>query len=151
MRITKYKALIVKDSAINYESKHGQGDAYATSPELVGDVLRELFHADKLPNEQMWEVCINAKGRVVGAFELATGTATQCVCDVAAVVRNALLCGAYSVILAHNHPSGDSTPSREDISTTDRVKNALKIVGLSLVDHLIIGDGDYSMREHGLA
>lgn len=150
MRITTYKTLLVKDSAINYTSRHGNGDACVICADDAGQILRDLFRADQLINEELWQICLNCKGRVIGVFELATGTKTSCYCDAGSVARNALLTGAHSVILAHNHPSGDSMPSRDDISATRRAAAALDLVGVKLLDHVIIGDTDFSIRSAGL-
>ena len=64
---------------------------------------------------------------------------------------NALKNGAVNIILLHNHPSGDPTPSAEDVSTTQRVKEAGSLIGIKLMDHIIIGDNKYvSLKERGL-
>ena len=67
------------------------------------------------------------------------------------VFRMAVQKGAYAVILAHNHPSGDPEPSPEDISVTRRLVEAGRILGVQVLDHIIIGDGRYtSLNERGL-
>lgn len=144
MSITTYKTLLVKDSATNYELKSNRS-SMINNMEEAGAILRELFHASELCTEQMWEICLNAKGRIIGVFELATDTQYQCFCDTAAIARNALLCNAFGVIIAHNHPSGDSTPSDADIDTTKKVKAALRLVDIQLFDHIIIGERNHSM------
>ena len=59
--------------------------------------------------------------------------------------------GCSGVVLAHNHPSGDTEPSREDIETTQRLVNAGEILGIKVLDHIIIGDGKYlSFKEQGM-
>lgn len=62
----------------------------------------------------------------------------------------ALLCGAVSIIVVHNHPSGDAAPSKEDINVTKRIKKAGEVIGIGLLDHIIIGDGYYSFLENDL-
>ena len=68
------------------------------------------------------------------------------------VFKGAILHNATSLILAHNHPSGNTAPSREDIATTERVAKSGKILGIDLLDHIIVGtDGNYrSLKEEGL-
>jgi DNA repair protein RadC len=67
------------------------------------------------------------------------------------VFKTAVKRSAASIILAHNHPSGDPTPSQEDISITRRLIEAAKIIGIELLDHVIIGDSTYcSLKEKGL-
>ena len=66
------------------------------------------------------------------------------------LVENALLANASAVILSHNHPSGVALPSNEDFATTDRARAALEGVGIPMVDHIIVADGDFvSMRDSG--
>jgi DNA repair protein RadC len=70
--------------------------------------------------------------------------------DIRKVVENAILTSASAVILAHNHPSGIALPSQDDYVATDRAKAALKTIGVELVDHIIVADGDYvSMANSG--
>lgn len=140
MRINKYRVELVKEQGINYET--------ATTPQAAADILERIFSASKRCEEHTWELCMDTKGRVVGVFELATGAMCGCIMDTASVARNALLTNAYGVIIAHNHPSGDPTPSREDIQTTGRIKAGLELLGIALHDHIIIGDSTLSMREH---
>ena len=67
------------------------------------------------------------------------------------IFRQALLCNAASVILLHNHPSGDPSTSREDIRLTQNLKEAASIMEIPLLDHIIIGDNTYiSLREKGI-
>lgn len=65
------------------------------------------------------------------------------------VFRQAIISGASRIILAHNHPSGSTQPSSEDIKTTDSMVKAGKIIGIEILDHIIIGNGYYSFREAG--
>ena len=67
------------------------------------------------------------------------------------ILIEALRCCAVSMVLVHNHPSGDPQPSREDILLTRRVEEAGRMIGIPVLDHIIIGDGTYvSMKERGL-
>ncbi len=62
-----------------------------------------------------------------------------------------MVCGGASIIICHNHPSGDSTPSKEDINITARIKECGKIIGIELLDHIIIGNNEYtSLKEKGI-
>ena len=113
------------------------------SSEAVYQLLDKAFNASRRCEEHTWEICINAKGKVVGLFELATGGMVSCTLDPASVARNALLVNAYGVMIAHNHPSGDPTPSKEDRQVTAQIKAGLTLLGLHLLDHVVIGDGTY--------
>jgi DNA repair protein RadC len=70
------------------------------------------------------------------------GTANSCPVHPRKVLQRAILCGAVSLLVAHNHPSGVLTPSREDINTTRLLRNACDAVGIKLLDHLIVSDTD---------
>ena len=143
MRIVKYQTQLVKEAGFNYE-------ATAMSPEEVYRLLEKAFNAPRRCEEHSWQICTDVQGRAVGLFELATGTRAACYMDPAAVARNAILTNASGVIISHNHPSGNASPSKDDLQATARVKEALALFGITLFDHVIIGDGQYtSLRERG--
>ena len=100
MIITKYTTLLVRDSASEREISR------ANDPETARSIFCDLFHADRLPVEGVWQLCLNAQNEVAGAFCVGQGATTSCYVDVPSIARNALLTGACGVILAHNHPSG---------------------------------------------
>ena len=79
------------------------------------------------------------------------GGTTEITVDPAAIIRSALLVNAKNIIVAHNHPSGDPTPSTEDKNITMKIKAACQLLNLYLQDHIIIGEKNYySFLEHGL-
>lgn len=101
-----------------------------------------------LPKEQKEErvfvLPLDAQGRVLAKPILVSvghedGTAAI---DAGAIFREALKAGAEEIIVAHNHPSGNPTPSRADIAATARLQDGAELVGLKLIDHLIIGNGE---------
>ncbi len=80
---------------------------------------------------------------------VSTGTMTSSIIHPREVFKTALLSSATSLLLLHNHPSGDPTPSCEDILITEKLKGAGEIMGIALLDHVIIGDGYVSLKEKG--
>ena len=95
-------------------------------------------------------LCLNAGGKVLKLALLNEGDINAVHFSVRKIVETALSAKAVSVILAHNHPGGTLTPSREDLDATNSAKAALSTVGIQLLDHLIIsGDGYCSLREDG--
>ena len=89
--------------------------------------------------------------KLIRDVTLAKGTVNASVISPREIFIEGLRCGAVSLILVHNHPSGDPSPSREDELLTKRVEEAGKIIGISLLDHVIIGDTTYiSLRERGI-
>lgn len=104
-----------------------------------------------LQQEEFHVVLLNAKNRVLDQVVVTGGTLTASLVHPREIFRSAIRRGAHAVILAHNHPSGDPTPSREDREVTLRLIQAGKVIGIEVLDHLVIGDGRYfSFRERGL-
>lgn len=104
----------------------------------------------KRTEEHLYVFYIGANGRVLLHEEFSRGTADQTVAYPGQIIRRALDKGAAGVILAHNHPAGVASPSKGDKSLTLRVRAALKLVEIELLDHFIVAeDGVYSMGEHG--
>ena len=94
---------------------------------------------------------LDTKSKIIGYHELSVGTIDASLVDPAALFRAAVLAVASSVVLVHNHPSGDPTPSREDLQITKQLINAGHLIGVTVLDHVIIGDpGFHSIRESGV-
>lgn len=89
--------------------------------------------------ETLFAISLDKTGRVLFADRISQGTLTQTVIYPRIVVESALRHQAHSVILAHNHPSGDVRPSEEDREATDSIRSALATIGISLFDHMIVG------------
>jgi len=108
---------------------------------LLGDEDQEVFCA----------FFLDIKNRVAGYAEVARGSVDSCPVDPRMVFRAALLApGCASVILCHNHPSGDPQPSAEDRGLTARLKNAGSMLGMPVLDHVIVGGAKhYSFAERG--
>ena len=82
---------------------------------------------------------------------MSTGSLNSSIVHPREIFKRAVLQNAASIIICHNHPSGDPTPSQEDINTTKRIYDAGKILGIELLDHVIIGDNKYtSLKEKGV-
>lgn len=104
-----------------------------------------------LEQEQVRAMFFDTKQKLIRDVTLAKGTVNASVISPREIFIEGLRCGAVSLILVHNHPSGDPSPSREDELLTRRVEEAGKIIGISLLDHVIIGDTTYiSLRERGI-
>ena len=133
------KLQCVRESSGGYNARH----RFQSSDDVCA-LLNNVFDACHLAEEHVWLVCLDIKGHVLGLFEVNKGTVSECVCSPREFFIRALLCGAVQIILAHNHPSGDPSPSDSDISLSKRIYQAGKILGVSLTDFLIIGkDGTY--------
>lgn len=119
-----------------------------SSVSRVGAYLLDRFTGEK--NEVLYQLCLDRKGKLLACKKLGEGDIASAELDIRRLVENALLTGASSVILAHNHPSGVALPSEEDYIATSRAKEALAVVGVVLTDHIIVADGDFvSMSDSG--
>lgn len=96
-----------------------------------------------LKQEQMILILLDTKGNLIGDNIIAKGTVDSLVLSCREIFMDALNKGAVNIILIHNHPSGDPTPSMEDIKTTKMVEASGKLLGVTLLDHIIIGDHKY--------
>lgn len=119
-----------------------------SGPEDVYRLLRgRLAHLDR---ERFVVVVLNTKNAVLESPTVSIGTLSASLVHPREVFKPAIRAGAAAVILAHNHPSSQLEPSREDREVTRRVADAGKTIGIDVLDHLIIGDGFYSFKEYGL-
>ena len=119
------------------------------SPLSIADYYMESMR--HLNRENMLLIMLNVRLELIAEEKIAIGTANEAVYSVREVFNLALKKDAVNIILLHNHPSGDATPSNADKVTTRKLVDAGKIVGIKLIDHIIIGDNSfYSMSEHNL-
>lgn len=92
--------------------------------------------------------CLSSRNHVLGYHELSRGTTDTTVVHPREVCKVALLANATAIILGHNHPSGDPSPSPQDLQLTHRIRNATEIIGIELFDHVIVATGGYvSLRQ----
>ena len=111
----------------------------------IGNVIgqpadaRAVFLPMMLPDrETLVVMLLDDHRRVITAFVAATGTATQVSCEMPAIFRPAVLLGATYILIAHNHPNGDTRPSDADILTTKMIEAGSALLGIGLIDHLIL-------------
>lgn len=116
------------------------------------DYFLTLFSPDTLEHhEEMFVFVLNRASRILGWAKLSSGGLAGTVCDARIIGQIALLSNAQSIILAHNHPSGELKPSETDIKLTRTIRDALKLFDIQLLDHLIITTEGYtSMADEGL-
>ncbi|NLW46613.1 MAG: DNA repair protein RadC [Firmicutes bacterium] len=122
-----------------------------TSPFVCYQVLQYLLDLKSEPVERFGIIALNTKHKIVGVHIIGNGTIDKIYIEPRQVYMAALMNNAKAIIAFHCHPSGDATPSRDDLILTQRLKKAGKIMCIELLDHLITGEGDYvSLREEGL-
>lgn len=150
--IGKVKAIQLKSIAelSNRLSKANARKALImNSPKTVARYYMEEYR--HLEKEQALVILLNGSHKLITDFTLSVGTANRTLVSTREVFREALKYGAVFFMLLHNHPSGDPTPSEQDIQMTHRMREAGMIMDIELIDHIIIGDNKYiSIREFGL-
>ena len=109
---------------------------------LVSDYYMEKMR--HLEQEHLYVMYLGTKCKLIKERLLTTGTVNQSLISPREIFIEALRCCAVNIIAVHNHPSGDCTPSRNDIECTRQIKKAGDLVGITLLDHIIIGDNKYS-------
>lgn len=127
------------------KAKYTEGEK-VNSPQMIADYfMEELRHKRE---ECFVVIFLDAKCRMLGNEVVSTGSLTASIVHPREVYKKAVQKSAHSIIALHNHPSGDPSPSEEDIQITKRLKQAGDIMGIPLLDHIIIGDGIYrSLKE----
>lgn len=135
--IKSFSLKMVRESNIDYKIGLGQR---ITSPETVHQIAIEGLKIHEEPAEIFSILTLNTKNDITGYFEITRGTLNNSIVHPRDVFQRALLQNANSIILLHNHPSGDPTPSNEDVMVTKRLQEAGEIMGIKILDHIIIGD-----------
>lgn len=119
------------------------------SPATIADYYMEKMR--HLEQENLLVLYLDTKCRLIQDKTISKGTVNQALISSREIFIEGLKCNAVSIILIHNHPSGDCTPSRDDISSTKNICEAGKLIGISILDHIIIGDRKYfSLKESKL-
>ena len=139
-----YKIMLVREGRVPCYNQQIRSaiDASVILHTYLADVDREHFVI----------ILLNQKNRVIGVNTVSVGSLTASICHPREVFKGAILANAASIICGHNHPSTDCQPSREDRALTTRLVEAGKLLGISILDHVIIGgEGRYfSFADEGL-
>lgn len=137
-RIPKYRLELVREDSKIYNV------GGFTTPSDIKKYVEEIFNLSNQAEEVLVLLVLDTKHRVIGAFEVSRGTINATVTHPREVFKRALLLNAAKIALAHNHPSGDVTPSKEDIQVTNRLVEAGDILGIPVIDHVIVGSNGYT-------
>ncbi len=142
---------IVKECALRMSWQNLQND---DAPVIANwDVMVDYCRAAMgwLEVEEFRIMFLNAKLKLIGEETQQRGTVNQVSVHPREVIKAAINSGATAIILAHNHPSGDTTPSKADIDITRQIAEAAKLVNIKVLDHLIISKNTvYSFKDHGI-
>jgi DNA repair protein RadC len=134
--------MLVREAGVAYT------EALCTSAKVY-QLLRE--EAASWDREHFLVLALDGKNRLLGVETISVGTLTASLVHPREVMKGLLLANAAAFIVAHNHPSGDPTPSAEDVAITKRVKDCADLFGIRLLDHVILGRERYvSLCDEGL-
>ena len=129
------------------EVKYNLDQKTITDPATIFDILNETFDLSEQAQEMFGIIMLNTKNKIIGLSVISIGTLNASLVHPREVFKQALVANSSQIILFHNHPSGDTTPSKEDIDITNRLVEGGKILGVDILDHIIIGDGFLSFAE----
>jgi len=127
------RSRLVREKEMPHVNISCSSDAASYVREHIGDFDREVILA----------IAMDARHNVNATSMVHIGTANESVADTADILRVALYSSSRNLIVAHNHPSGDPSPSAEDKALTKRLKEAAALMNINLLDHIIIGDERY--------
>jgi len=134
-KVPSYTVMLVRDKKIETDTK------FINSPDDVNKILQSYLNG--VDREHFVVILLNRKNGIIGINTVSVGDLSTSIVHPREVFKPAIVAGAASIIVAHNHPSGDPAPSRDDINVTTRLKEAGDILGINVLDHIIIGDGCY--------
>jgi DNA repair protein RadC len=144
--------MVMPEFSISLKTKGKSSEAFITKcGEDTAKLARFCFDSDKIEwVESFIVIGLNRANKVLGFYKVSSGGVTGTVADPKVIYQFALLSNASSIIIAHNHPSGNTTPSEQDRTLTNKIKEAGKMLDITLVDHVIVTvDGFYSFAENG--
>lgn len=143
-RVNVVSLQLIKESSFLYKPRK------CSSPEDSYQLFSQFI--EKEATEHLLVACLNTKGEVVNISTVHVGSVNQSLAVPREIVETALLSNALSIIICHNHPSGSTMPSENDLRFTKSMKNACMLLQINLFDQLIISaNGDYlSMKQEGL-
>lgn len=141
-RINIVSIKMVKESSFLYQTRQ------ILSPNDAYEMIKEQLEG--LDREQFIIACLNTKNEPTNISVVSVGSLNKAIVHPREVFKTAILSNAASIMAFHNHPSGDTTPSDQDIQLTNRLYEAGELLGIKVLDHLIIGDGSFtSLKEKG--
>lgn len=140
--LPRYAVKLVRENRVSY------GETIANPFDAV-NLFKNLLEDES--QEVMSMIAFNVKHEPIGYFEVCRGGLDKSIASPREIAKRALLINASSVMLAHNHPSGNLNPSRADIRTTKLIKDGLSLLEIDLLDHIIVSlNGSVSLRQEGL-
>lgn len=136
---------LVKEASRNYKDI----PTSLNDPYKVYQQIERVINPSELSEEEFWVICLDTKNKNIGNFRIARGAIDYTVVHPREVFKGAIILNSAKIILTHNHPSGNPTPSPEDLRTTKRLVECGEMIGIQVLDHIVTGDGVFhSLKEH---
>jgi len=147
-RVKAIQLLCITELTKRMAKATNEGGLRFITPETIANYyMQDMRH---LAQEKILLIMLDSKSKILKDMIISSGTVSSSLLSPREIFLNALKYEAVNIIILHNHPSGDPTPSREDIHTTKRIMEAGNLIGIKLMDHIIIGDNKYvSLGEQG--
>lgn len=145
IQVSFERVVLVREKTGRYEIPRAIMD-----PEDAYRAITTITSIEEEAQEVFGVLILNTKNKIVAVHEVSRGTLNSSMVHPREVFKPAVLHNAAGIICFHNHPSGDTEPSEEDIEFTKRLVKAGKIMGIVVVDHIIVGDGYTSLRDRGV-
>ena len=127
--------------------RKNQGEIKLQTPKQLYERFKFIAYSSI---ESLYLICVDTQYRMLEAKEVARGNEFQLSIHSPSILRDAIKHTTFGFFLIHNHPSGECRPSEDDMFFTRKIKQASQIIGLKFIDHLILGNGFYSFKEHDL-
>ena len=131
-----YKSGLIKEKSFNFQGS-------LNSPEAIYDIMIKEYSLHDRSEEYLYCLFFNTQNKLLGISEISHGTVNSSIVSPREILIRALLLQSVNIIIVHNHPSGDPEPSLEDDKVTKRLYKAGELIGMTLLDHIIIGDSYY--------
>jgi len=145
--ISLYGIRLVKEKSASFVK-----DEFITTPVEVKNCAMQILDLADRTEEVFAMLTLDTKNKITGVFEVSVGSLNQSLVHPREIFKRAIVNNANSIILLHNHPSGNPEPSQDDIATTQRIYECGKLLGIHVLDHVILGDDNkfYSFKEKGV-
>lgn len=134
--IPAYKVQLVREGTVTMHDRPN-----ITCAEEISEVF--MTYLGETDREHFMIAMLDTKNKIIGVHTVSIGTLNESLIHPREVFKPAISHNAYAMIICHNHPSGDTTPSQEDLDITARLRAAGELLGIAVLDHLILGDGTY--------
>ena len=146
MQISRFKTVLKEEKGVY----NADGRKVYNDPQLIAQFALDELELGEAAEEYVYVLCLDIRLHLRGVFEASHGSSSSTFFPVKEIFQKALLIGCENIVIIHNHPSGDTSPSKDDIRSTKRIVEAGKIIGVSVIDHVIVGSGGeyYSFAEN---